>query len=141
MRFWENTKVKAVKKVRPDDDGGEQESGTETREGWFLFLVHSLIALVIFAIGRFVWWLGFAFFVIFAAHILSRLVFVGLLVIFEGWIMWIVVRFVRARGLNPANFDDVLQNSKKLAWINFLMGSIEIYLVVITIWLGLSFFW
>jgi hypothetical protein len=53
----------------------------------------------------------------------------------------IAVGFVRVRGLNPAKFDQILLLTKRMFWTNILLGCVELYFVVMTILLGVSFFW
>ena len=131
-----------VKKVHGVDYHVKPKDVMEAlKNSLIVVLVYFLIAAVIFSIGRFVWWVGFAFFAIFAAYALFELVAVGFFLILLGLIVRIAVRFVRARGLTPARFDSVLEGGEGLFWTALLMGSVELCLVLITIVLGLSFFW
>ena len=138
MRIRENS-LNVVEKVQLDDE--RKDFGESLRHSLLVVLLYTFLAVIIFVVGKFVWWFGFALFLIFAANTLSRLVFVGGIFVLVGFVIRIAVRFVRFRGLDPARFDEMLHLSKKLFWTNVLLGSVELYFVVMTTALGVSFFW
>jgi len=130
-----------MKKVPAGDDHENPKDVIESlKHSLIVVLLYSLIAVAIFTIGRFVWWVGFTFFAIFAAYALFELVAAGVLFVLFGLILRIVIRVVRARGLSPDKFDAMLESGKGFLWSTLVMSSVELYLVLITILLGISFF-
>ena len=131
----------ANNKSSETDQERREDSAEILKNSLLVAAIHSFFAFAIFVVGRFSWWLGLIFFVIFVINILGRLVFVGILFVIEALVIRIALRFIRVRGLNPARFEQTLERATGLFWTNVQMGSLEIYLLAITTLLGVSFFW
>jgi hypothetical protein len=131
-----------VKPTRVKKEEQQQGDLTEAvKNSVFVVLTYSVAALTIFAIGRFSWWLGLVLFAVFTSYILGRLVTLGIIVVYEGLIMRVVFRLFRTRGVDPAKFDQIVERATDVFWTNVLLGSIEVYLLILTILLGASFMW
>jgi len=125
------------------DSGQPNERGfsESLRHSIWAAAICSLLALLIFGVGKFAWWVGIVLFAIFVFYILNRLAMAGFLLIVECIVAVIMAGFIRARGLSPASFDGMVEKTTDLLWLNILIAALETYLVVITVLLGVSFFW
>ena len=146
MRVWEiglnrrdaETRSEPLTKTRDSEAAEWTEIGKE----WLTVVaVHSLAALIIFAVSRHSWWFAVVLLVLFAIQVLSRLVLTGFVFLILGLVVRLFVRFIRFWGLHPSKFDTVLQRGKEIGWLSLVMGSIELYLVLLTVLLGFAISW
>ena len=119
----------------------DHDSTEIARDSLYVVLTYFVFAFAIFILGRYFWWLGFICFAIFAIQVVGRLLLSGVVLLIAGLAARLLFRFIRTWGLHPTKFDDIVGKATDLVWLNLIVGTTECILLVITILLGLSFFW
>ena len=104
-------------------------------------LRYSGFAAAVFSISKFNLWLGMVLFAIFAFQVASRILFGGVILFIEGLVIRLFWRVIRTRGMAPSSFEKAARSATNLFWLNVIAGSLELYLSLITVFLGLSLFW
>jgi hypothetical protein len=131
--------------IEPKGESDQNEDPGELTEFiknlLFTALCFSVFALIIFGIGQFSWWIALALNLIFAICVLFRLLLTGSVLLIGGLITRLIYRFINARGLNPKKFDETYELTRYAVLTSIVLPAVEvIYLLFITIALGVSFF-
>jgi len=99
-----------VKNTPQKEEGDEKKDLLESLKDSILqSFALSIVALIIFVVGKFFWWLGFILFLVFSIYLLIGFLVAGLVFLFLAWIFRLISSHISIRGLKLEKIDDEFQ--------------------------------